>query len=205
MPELSRESLAEVLPVAAADPDQQARREGAIPAKRRHAITVYTGKSIPKDFTSIFYAPWEIVFENTYLLALAVSTRLWSLDEHLDIELEASAARRFGDAELWEFAAALFLRWDGFPWNDVVYTTVGLGILGPSFATEISETERNKSGNGKGSKLLNYFAPEITLSPPDNRDFAFIARLHHRSGVFGLFDGVSGGSNFLALGVRYRF
>ncbi|MCD6073356.1 MAG: hypothetical protein K0Q70_239, partial [Rhodospirillales bacterium] len=28
---------------------------------------------------------------------------------------------------------------------------------------------------------------------------------HHRSGVFGLYDGVSKGSNLVTAGIRYRF
>ncbi len=170
-----------------------------------YALTIYGGQSITSDFTSIFYSPHRADFENTYLATLALSARVASLTDHLALELEAAVGRRFGDAELWEFHTALFLRWDDFPWNDTVYTTVGLGLFGPSYATEISETELDKSGNDKGSKLLNYFAPEITISPPDNRDLALIVRLHHRSGVFGLFNGVSGGSNFLVFGLRHRF
>ncbi len=32
-----------------------------------------------------------------------------------------------------------------------------------------------------------------------------IYRIHHRSGVFGLFGGVKGASDFYLLGLRYRF
>ena len=149
--------------------------------------------------------PWDKEFENEYVLAAAFSVRLFDLTEHLSLELEANVARRFGDAELWEFALPLVFRWDYFPWNDYVYTTIGLAVIGPSYATEISDSERRKAHNEKGSKLLNYFAPEITLSPPDNPSFAFIGRVHHRSGAFGLINGVSGGSSYVSLGVRYRF
>lgn len=182
------------------------REKAAAPAPKPHAVTIFAGQSIPSNFTSIFYEPWNAEFEDTYIAGLSASTRIWEIDENLSLELEGQVARRFGGSDVWEFNAALLVRWDGFPWNDIVYTTVGLAVLGPSYATGISETERRKSGNnGKGSKLLNYFAPEITLSPPDNPDLAFVTRLHHRSGVFGLFDGVSGGSNFLTFGLRHRF
>jgi hypothetical protein len=29
--------------------------------------------------------------------------------------------------------------------------------------------------------------------------------MHHRSGAFGLFDGVHGGSNFIGYGIKYLF
>ena len=47
--------------------------------------------------------------------------------------------------------------------------------------------------------------PEITFADPDNKDLEFVFRLHHRSGVFGLFDDVVSGSTFLSTGIRIRF
>ncbi|WP_155890787.1 hypothetical protein [Desulfuromonas sp. TF] len=44
-----------------------------------------------------------------------------------------------------------------------------------------------------------------TLGLPRVPRWRLSARIHHRSGVFGLFDGVRGGSNFMGLGVTYRF
>ncbi len=170
-----------------------------------HAITIYLGQSSPDTFSSIIFKPYKTNFEDTYLVAMALSTKLFDIGEHLDIELEGSIVRRFGDDDNWEFNASLFIRWDNFPWQDFIYTTAGLGLVGPSYATGISETERRKSGNDSGSKFLNYFAPEITFSPPSNHNIAVILRLHHRSGAFGLFDGVDGGSSFVSVGFRHYF
>ena len=170
-----------------------------------HAVTIYFGRSSPDAFSSIIFKPYDVNFEDTYLVAMALSTKLFDVGEYLDFELEGNIVRRFGDDEEWEFNAAIFLRWDKFPWQDFVYTTVGLGFIGPSFATGISETERRKSGNNKGSKVLNYFTPEITFSPPSNRNISVIMRVHHRSGAFGLFDGVDGGSSFVSVGFRHYF
>ncbi len=47
--------------------------------------------------------------------------------------------------------------------------------------------------------------PEITFADPDNKNVEFLIRYHHRSGVFGLFDGVVSGSTFITAGVRFRF
>jgi hypothetical protein len=46
---------------------------------------------------------------------------------------------------------------------------------------------------------------ELAFAPPSQPNWSVFLRVHHRSGVHGLFNGVSGGSNFLALGVRYGF
>lgn len=171
----------------------------------RYAATIYSGKSYRNVFTRLFWDPASIEFEDEYLVALALSARIFSITNHLSVEVEANVAHRFGNADIWEFSLPVFLRWDDFPWNDSLYTTFGLALIGPSIVTEISDSERRKAHADKGSHFLNTFIPEITLSPPDDRNFAFIARVHHRSGIFGLINGVSGGSSYVSLGVRYRF
>jgi hypothetical protein len=45
---------------------------------------------------------------------------------------------------------------------------------------------------------------EIEAGPPAGRWSGFL-RIHHRSGAFGLYGDVRGGSNFVGLGARYRF
>ena len=191
--------------LAEAPPRQVEILSPSIPPTPAYALSAYVGRSPSGRFTKIFYAPWEKELEDEHLVALAVSARLFNLTEHLSLEVEANVSRRFGNADHWEFAVPLLLRWDGFPWNDVLYTTFALAIMGPSYATEVSASEREKSHNDKGSHWLNYFAPEITVSPPGDRNFSFFARIHHRSGIFGLINGVSGGSSYVSLGVRYRF
>jgi hypothetical protein len=144
-------------------------RMEAPPARRRHrdfdyGFTMYAGKSATSNFTSLFYAPWNVEFEDTHLLAIAGSKRLGTIWWDIDVDVELNAAKRFGDDDAWEFATTLFFRYDDFPWNDVVYTTLGVGV-GPSYATHISDTEKTKAGNGdKGSKFLNAFIPELTVS-----------------------------------------
>lgn len=183
---------------------------GARPAPRQpgefeYGITVYAGKSATSNFTSLFYAPWNVKFEDTHLLAVAGSKRLGTIWWDIDVDAELNVAKRFGDDDAWEFAGHLFFRYDDFPWNDTVHTTVGIGV-GPSYATHVSDTEKTKAGNGdKGSKFLNGFVPEITFTDPDIPELGFTFRIHHRSGIFGLIDGVSGGSNFITFGTRYRF
>ena len=199
--------LLALAPGASAEAGNPAKHTAAeTPGERGdYAITIYAGQSSPDNFASIHYEPHKTEFEDTYLTAVALSKKLFDIGAHLDVEIEGNVARRFGDDDSWEFNAALFFRWDNFPWQDYVYTTVAIGALGPSYATGISDTEKRKSGNDKGSRLLHYMAPEITFSPPSNHNISVIMRVHHRSGVFGLFDGVDGGSNFVTIGFRHYF
>jgi hypothetical protein len=81
------------------------------------------------------------------------------------------------------------------------YTNVRLG-LGLSYVTGISSWELQSSDNKTGSRLLIFVVPEVTLASSEHsRGEAFI-RVHHRSGAYGLVNGVYGGSNYLCVGFR---
>lgn len=168
------------------------------------AVSLSVGVSSPDDFTSIFTAPWNASFEDTGIIAAAGSRHLVDLDENTWIDVEFGLARRVGGSDHWEISGLAFLRWDGVPWKEWLYTSFGVGV-GPSYATGIWETERRKSGNDKGSRLLNMLVPEIALALPDDPTKQLVFKLHHRSGIFGLINGVSGGSTFVTVGGRVRF
>jgi hypothetical protein len=175
-----------------------------------NAVTFMVGRAVDTDFTQILTEPWTVDFVDLYMLSAAVSTRLGTLSEDPDsigndfsIDLEAGTSYRFGDEEMGEFWGAIYLRYDGFPWNDTIYTTIAANT-GVSYITKTSEFERDRS-DGQTSQLLHYLAPEITFADPDNKNVEWLIKLHHRSGVFGLFDGVTGGSTFIATGLRVRF
>lgn len=194
--------------LASPGPDGESRSEvdsAPVPGRERmrHAITGYMGPSVTSNFTSIFVTPQNLSYEATFIAAMAYNYEVWRLTDHLSMEFEGNIARRFGNANLWEFAATALVRWDNLPWNDKIYTTLGVAI-GPSYATKITESERVQAG-GEGSKILNTFTPEITFAPPDNQDLTWVFRVHHRSGVFGLINNVYGGSSFITGGLRYRF
>ena len=87
-----------------------------------------------------------------------------------------------------------------FPWNDYVYTTFAVGE-GVSYATAVPKLEKELQDTTH--QLQNYLMFELTLSPPQHREWAFVTRIHHRSALFGVYG--DGGSNVLAVGVKYRF
>jgi hypothetical protein len=95
-------------------------------------------------------------------------------------------------------------RWTRFPWDDVLDTSVAFG-QGVSFASKVPEVEPRADRDEESRRLLNYLMVEVALAPPGDSRWSAVTRIHHRSGVFGLYGGVNGGSNFVGLGVRYRF
>lgn len=123
------------------------------------------------------------------------ANRLWSL------ELEANVARHFGIQDHYEFnAPVLTLRWDSFPWDKVLDTSLAYG-LGPSYATKLPEYERQKSGDTE--QFLLFWHIEAALGLPGS-NWSTILRLHHRSSGYGMFAD-KGGSNILTMGLRYEF
>jgi hypothetical protein len=179
-----------------------------------YAFTLFAGKGTDTDFTTLLTQPWEAHFVDLGVIGAALSARLGTVNEltgsdpggigdDFTIDLEAGTAYRFGDEEMGELWGAIFLRFDGFPWNDTIYTTIAANT-GVSYITEKSEFESGRS-DGQSSQLLHYLAPEITFADPDNKNVEWLVKYHHRSGVFGIFDGVTGGSTFITTGIRMRF
>lgn len=179
------------------------------------AVMVFGGIASETNFAEILYMPWTVELNDIGVLGASYSHRFGTVNEliggglgHLGddftIEGEVGTSVRFGDESLGEGWAALYLRYDGLPWNDKIYTTLGVNT-GLSYLTDISEFERGRDSDGQASEFLHYMGPEVTFADPDNKDLELVFRYHHRSGVFGLFDGVVSGSTFISAGIRMRF
>jgi hypothetical protein len=181
----------------------------------KHSLAAFVGKATDTNFVESMYAPWGNKFEDIGVVGAMYSYRLGSLHDvlnlpsnhitdHIVVEGETGGAFRFGDERLGELWTGLYVRYDGFFWNDKVFTTLAVNT-GLSLLSQTSEFERGRDSNGKNERLLHYMGPEITFADPENKNLELIVRYHHRSGVFGLFDGVVSGSTFLSSGVRIRF
>jgi len=164
---------------------------------------LYYGEVYKKTYLSALYAPDAIELASTRILAANLDYRLYrSPVIPLQFELELDAARHFGEAQQYEVVIAPFLRWSAFPWNRYLYTNVRVSALGLSYTTGVSAWERQNSGQDRGSNLLQFGAIEVAFFRHQDAATEFFVRLHHRSGVYGLINGVGGGSSYLAVGVR---
>jgi len=130
-----------------------------------------------------------------------VSKQFAEWGAHLRWEGELQVLKHFGEQDHVEFVGSVNLRWVTFPWNRYLATTVGFGG-GLSMATEVPELERRDPSNSDAAALLHYVMIEATFALPGSR-WSVVTRVHHRSGVWGLFS--HSGSNVLAAGLRYRF
>lgn len=114
-------------------------------------------------------------------------------------EVEGQLAKHFGLQTHWEATGALALRWQAFWWDRYLDTSAAVGD-GLSYTSRISEVEARR--HKRTEKLLNYLFFEVSAALPGAERWSLVLRQHHRSGVFGTFGGVRGGSDLLLLGLR---
>ncbi|MCP1726187.1 hypothetical protein J2T60_000152 [Natronospira proteinivora] len=168
------------------------------------SVGAYWAKNSPDRLIDILRS-LDPEMRASYLNALVLN-RQWHEGDWLRWEWEAQLVRHHGMQNHWESNAVLVARWMHFPWDQWVDTRFALG-QGLSYAVEVPPLEpRSDPEDGESARWLNYLLLELELAPPrpEARWSSFI-RVHHRSGVFGTFSGVEGGSNFIGLGLRYRF
>lgn len=130
--------------------------------------------------------------------------RFWN--DRLSIEAEVGGGYRYQNLNGIELWAGLFLRYHGFPWDHLLKTTLAIST-GISYVNKqpLSERPTPAMPNRETSNFLHYFSPEVSFALPRYRQHEVFTRLHHRSGVFGTFNGVGGGADTVTLGYRYRF
>ena len=122
-----------------------------------------------------------------------------------DFELDFSVGDLLGQGTDLEFGALPQLRWKWFPWNNFLYTTCRWGPTGISYTTGRSPVEASDTTHDRTSRFLNLDVFEWTFSPGEQSRWEAFIRNQHRSGVYGLINGVSGGSNWVNIGVRVHF
>ena len=150
--------------------------------------------------TAAFTAKMDSDFK---FATLAAGKRIGNLFDKIDFELEGQVVKHIEGQYYWEFNALVIARWLHFPWDEIIKTSFAVGE-GLSYATETSEYEVKYHGE-KTNKFLNYLMFEFDFALPQNPRWSLVTRLHHRSGVFGLFNEVHGATNAYALGIRYHF
>lgn len=167
------------------------------------AITLYSGPVTSQTSSKLF---GDMDFEGAGIVVLAGSKELFYVwDNRLNFELESQIAQHFGKQDHTEINPIVFIaRWRDFPWNETLPTTFAIGD-GLSIATENPKLEVKRRGRKETNKVLNYVMAELTLSLPEIPQWAFVARYHHRSGMFGVFNGVHDASTAFAAGVKYWF
>lgn len=120
------------------------------------------------------------------------------------VQLNANVTIRNGryESTIYELDPYISFRWANWPWNHYLMTSLAVGE-GISYASSVPAVEKKDNNNTK--RLLNYLMLEATFAAPAYPRLQLVARIHHRSGAFGLYGANNTGSNVVGLGLRYLF
>ncbi len=124
-----------------------------------NAVTLFGGWLTDNEWEEVFI-PGEAEFRDSWLFGLAASRRIYRLGEGLSFEIEGQVVRHFGDQTHWEFNLPIIARWEAFPWDTVIDTSLAWGI-GPSYASETPAAEVAREGESQ--RWLVYWLGELEL------------------------------------------
>lgn len=168
---------------------------------KRNWITLYGGPSTAVSLMDIvrFTVP---KFENRWAITAGMGHELRRFNHYLGLEMEGDVSKYLDNARGFSVSGAIIMRWLDPPWRKLFGGTFAFGN-GLSYANRIPEVEAVTIP--KSARLLYHLLIEYEFSLTGDQAWNAIFRVHHRSGAFGVFDGVVGGSDFLCLGLKYRF
>ena len=166
-------------------------------------VKVFRGPHVPKKLSEItIRKPLEWKQTKERIGVVATGTKIRDIFAGaLTFEWESLYAKHWGTSEFHELGGAIYARWNRFPWNNYIKTTLAVG-MGPSITSQAAPYEPH---DGKRSKWLLQLNFELNLYSPADPRWALLFRIQHRSGVFNLINSVRGGSNFLTIGIRRNF
>jgi len=164
-------------------------------------FSFYEGVYSANDLKNI--AQGKTDFKNSKILCLALSHEICDFwQERITGEWELQFGKHLGIQDHVETNALFLLRWHVFPWNHFLKTSFAVGD-GLSYAWGRPEVEVIESDSS--TRLLNYLLFEFCFTLDWDPPLSLVFRIHHRSGVFGLFNGTHGGSNYIGGGFRVAF
>jgi len=136
------------------------------------------------------------------ILSVGATRALGTSDAGLRWEVETGLTKHLERANLFSLSAAIGARWLRPPWHQVFpgsfYFANGLSLANGEPGVEVEAI-------GRTNRLLYHIILEYEFRANESSRWSFFFRDHHRSGAYGLFNGITGGSDFLCLGIRRSF
>jgi hypothetical protein len=169
-------------------------------------ITIFDGVGVLEDFSQYALGRAGLTPTEDRILGFAAAQALGWIGDSLSLEVEAQVVHHHGRGDFWELGTALVARWRGLAlpeWLGGLQLLDGWSVgIGPSITTEIPPLEADR---GRFSHVLNQLVVELLLPVPDDAPVQPVERIHHRSGIFGLINGIVGGSDYIGQGIQLRF
>lgn len=166
--------------------------------------SVFTGKfTEDRLFEDILSFTHRINFEDAWVTVLNYNQVLARPSTRRNWEGELQfGVHHSGLQDHLEVNGAIIHRWSEWPWDGLLRTTFA-GGTGLSYASDVPRLEREGKPGEDAQRLLLYLVLEFEVAPYWAERWSIYARIHHRSGVFGTFGGVHGGSDHVGLGFRW--
>jgi len=170
------------------------------------SLTVYTGQySNDPLLEGIILGVEGIHLEDSHLHTVALAKTMSDPNTFWQWEIEGQFAQNEGLQRNWETNLLAIFRWNTFLWERWLPTTVAIGE-GFSYASQNPYLEQAHHEPRGTHRTLNYLLFEITLAPLiAEGHWSLVARIHHRSGVFGRLHNVWGGSDYVGTGIKFVF
>lgn len=171
-------------------------------AQDRWFASLYGGRFSDNALLDILRFQTEIEDSNLYVLSIGKEVGRYK--DKIVYELEGQVGFHQGEQSHQELNGAFAIRWQPLPWDRWIDSSIAIGN-GLSYATTEPPLEKMDQKDNKASRLLYYLYAEMAFEPFKETDLEMFIRVHHRSGIFGLINGIDSGSNFIGFGIRYYF
>jgi hypothetical protein len=168
------------------------------------SFAVHVGRGLDSNLRMIpgQIATNSLPWENTWYLALVVNKPVMETSRFL-FGLESSLLKHCGMQSNFESTLAGTVKYR-IPavLGLLTSATVGEGV---SYAYSSPTFEKGPNNSRQGQvKFQNHLVFEFAIGAAPLKDVFLVTRIHHRSGVYGLFGPPHIGSNFLAFGINYN-
>lgn len=174
-------------------------------------LIIYGGRYTETDLLPILFRQ-RVNYKKSDIFVVGIARPLDFHFRNLLIELESNIGKHFGLMNHWEWNTFFIARLQS-PFGLPMSLALGDGL---SIASENPKLENKNSGwdlenftyqtkSISSRNILNYLMVEFELGKPTYPFPSVFLRIHHRSGVFGLYckPDPACGSNFITYGVRF--
>ena len=184
------------------------------------ALALYNGQRTPSLYQGIIpdALNGRLILHDAHISSFVLSKHLFDIDIKLpfseyrlngfSFETEATINKHRGFQKNYEVSGALVIRSGEFSLGENMSMNVSWGN-GLSYALAKPSWENGTSGlRGIDTPQLQYFmSHEVEFRHAAAQNISGFVRLHHRSGMYGVFSsGVGGtGSNYIGAGLRILF
>jgi hypothetical protein len=184
---------------AAAQPSQATSQSNVQATAAVWRVSAYMGWANPAPLSKILsLQEWSLA--DYQIGVLALSKEIASDPGWTRLDVEGQLGFHFQAPLRTELNLAVIARWVKFPWTHWVTTSLAMG---GGVSQTFGPTRFELDTQPATSNLLHYLVFELALGPGSEPRLELFGRVHHRSGVFGLLNGVWGGSDYVCLGARW--